>query len=396
VKLTDNEAVLRVLHVDDDVCFLEVSKQILEMEGKFEVDNAMSVGEAFQKLEKQSYDAVVSDYEMPSKDGLQFLKELREQDNTIPFCIFTGKGREEAAIKALDLGADGYFNKTGDPETVYGELVRGIRKSVEAKKAKAKACIEEERLKAILTSSPDAIVITDLGAIVVNCNDAALNLAGYLSKEEFIGKSWLEIIQKKGYQKAIELSDRLLEKPSLIERPQIKRAEFPFVKSSGAKCFLELSVGALKDAAGNPLGYVSVLRDISERKRVEEQNRKLTDELNRVFDALTDLMLIIDMDNRIVRVNKKTCEFLKKKPEELLGKHCYEVMHRTDKPWKGCPHVKVLKSKHVASAVIYDPSIGRQLLVTVSPIFDERGEFVQCVHSAKDIADFKRTRELSS
>src|SRR3990172_2267015 len=106
LKLTDYEEPIRILHVDDDAVFLEVSKLILEMEGKFEIDNVTSPEEAFQKLKKQAYDAIVSDYEMPSKNGLQFLKELREQGNTVPFAIFTGKSREEVAIKALNLGAD--------------------------------------------------------------------------------------------------------------------------------------------------------------------------------------------------------------------------------------------------------------------------------------------------
>ncbi len=396
LKLTADKDLLHVLHVDDDDCFLEVSKRILEMAGKFEVDNVTSVEAAFQKLGKQHYDAVVSDYEMPLKDGLQFLKELRERDGTIPFFIFTGKGREEVAIKAINLGADGYFNKNGDTETVYCELSHGISKSVEAKKVKAKACLEEARLKAILTSSPDAIVITDLNAIVVNCNDAALNLAGYSSREEFVGKSCREIIQKRGYREAIEISNRSRENPFPTDRPAIKDEEFSIVKSSGEVCFVELSVGTLKDVAGEPLGYVSLLRDVSERKRAEEQNNKLADELSRIFDAITDLMLVIDMDNRIVMVNKKTCELLKKKPEELWGKYCFEVMHGTDKPLPGCPHLKVLETKHAASAIVYCSSVEKQLLVTVSPVFNEQGQFVHCVHSAKDIADLKITNEISS
>jgi CheY-like chemotaxis protein len=70
---------LRILHVDDDVCLLEVSKQILTMENNFEIDNVTSVEEAFKKMEQQPFDAIVSDYEMPRKDGLDFLQELRRQ-----------------------------------------------------------------------------------------------------------------------------------------------------------------------------------------------------------------------------------------------------------------------------------------------------------------------------
>ena len=65
-----------------------------------------------KKWKKNSYDAVVSDYEMPQKNGLDFLKELREQKNDIAFILFTGKGREDVAVKALNLGADSYITKT--------------------------------------------------------------------------------------------------------------------------------------------------------------------------------------------------------------------------------------------------------------------------------------------
>ncbi|MGD0449787.1 MAG: response regulator [Candidatus Bathyarchaeia archaeon] len=137
LRLTGTEDFLRVLYVDDDVCLLKVSKQILEMDGKFKVDITTSVEEAFEMLKNQSYAAVISDYEMPRKNGLQFLAELRDRGNDIPFVIFTGRGREEVAIRASNLGADGYFSKTGDPETVYGELIYGILQSVEKRDAKA-------------------------------------------------------------------------------------------------------------------------------------------------------------------------------------------------------------------------------------------------------------------
>ena len=126
---TDNHRI-RVLHVDDDACFLELSKKILMDMGNFEVDDACGVDEAFKKLATCKFDIIVSDYEMPEKNGLQFLKELRSQKIEIPFILFTGKGREEVAKLALKLGTDGYFNKQGQPETVYGELASGIRQSV--------------------------------------------------------------------------------------------------------------------------------------------------------------------------------------------------------------------------------------------------------------------------
>ena len=95
--------------------------------GDFEIDTACCVDEAFKKLSTGKYDVVISDYEMPQKNGLDFLKELREQKNDIAFIIFTGRGREDVAVQALNLGADCYLNKNGSPEAVYGELSHAIK-----------------------------------------------------------------------------------------------------------------------------------------------------------------------------------------------------------------------------------------------------------------------------
>jgi PleD family two-component response regulator len=78
LQLTDTESFLRVLYVDDDECFLKVSKQILEMEDKIKVETVTSVDDAFKNLRQFHYDVVVSDYEMLGKNGLQLLEEIKK------------------------------------------------------------------------------------------------------------------------------------------------------------------------------------------------------------------------------------------------------------------------------------------------------------------------------
>ncbi len=116
-------------------------------------------------------------------------------------------------------------------------------------------------------------------------------------------------------------------------------------------------------------------------------------EINDIIDCVGDVLFVFDANQRLIRVNKKTCELLKKKPEELLGKHCYEAVHGTNEPWSNCPAIKTFETTQICEGEIDDPSLGIPLLVTISPIFNEKGELTKCVHVAKDISDRVKAEE---
>jgi len=150
---------MRVLHVDDDPSIIEISKRILtELNPNFKFESASCVDEAFKKLSTGKYDVVVSKYGMPKKNGLQFLKELREAKNEIPFILFTGKSKEEVVIEALNLGADGYF-KQDNLETVYGELAHRIKRLVDQNRLSTTSYSEKERFSQLFNNTPMAVAI---------------------------------------------------------------------------------------------------------------------------------------------------------------------------------------------------------------------------------------------
>jgi DNA-binding response OmpR family regulator len=102
-----------ILYVDDEPSLLELGKLYLERTNEFTVTTAPSASVALDRLKSNSIKAIVSDYQMPDIDGIEFLKRVREKDKTIPFILFTGKGREEIAVKAFENGADSYIQKGG-------------------------------------------------------------------------------------------------------------------------------------------------------------------------------------------------------------------------------------------------------------------------------------------
>ncbi len=294
----------RILHVDDDRCILEVSKQILSMENNFEVDDAISVDEAFKKMEKQIYDAVVSDYEMPLKDGLEFLKELREQKRDIPFILFTGKGREEVVVKALNLGADSYINKNGSPETVYCELADAINKTVERKKSK-KALVESElKYRTVVEKSLQGILITQPSPLrLVFANQSMGKILGYSTEE-------LKSLSPEGVAGLIYNEDRTVFFERLESRmhgePANSSLEFRAVRKNGSIVWLEAFASRI-EYMGQP-AVQGMFLDIDERKKVSEILRESEARYRELANSLPDIVFESDTTGKLVFVNERALE----------------------------------------------------------------------------------------
>ncbi|MEF8874714.1 MAG: hybrid sensor histidine kinase/response regulator, partial [Candidatus Thermoplasmatota archaeon] len=134
---------IKVLFIDDERLLLEQAKIFLEDEEKnIVVDTMLSAKKALAKMDENDYDAVISDYKMPSMGALDMLQQLREEGNEIPFIIFTGRGSEKVADKAVKMGADHYMRKTGNAKSQYDKLASKVVEIVEEKGEKAKK-IEE-------------------------------------------------------------------------------------------------------------------------------------------------------------------------------------------------------------------------------------------------------------
>lgn len=117
---------MRVLLIDDDPLFLELSKTFLEVFYDIASDTVDSAGEALQKLEKDFYDVVISDYDMPIMNGITFLKTIRNKNINTPFILFTGAEKDKIICQAIENGVSTYIQKNGDPKTQYSELSKQI------------------------------------------------------------------------------------------------------------------------------------------------------------------------------------------------------------------------------------------------------------------------------
>ena len=148
---------ISVLYVDDEPVLLDTLKLFLERDPEFRIATALSARKALEKIRTESFDAIVSDYEMPEIDGIAFLKIVRERYPKMPFIIFTGKGREEIVIESLNSGADYYVKKGGDARSQFAELASKVRHAVELRESQKKVA-RLNRLYIVLSRINEAIV----------------------------------------------------------------------------------------------------------------------------------------------------------------------------------------------------------------------------------------------
>ena len=154
---------ITILYVDDEPGLLSLGKIFLERSGQFIVDTITSAPAALSLQNTKRYDAIISDYQMPEMDGLELLREIRSSGNTIPFILFTGRQREEIAVRALNEGADFYQQKGGEPGSLFAELSHKIRYAVSRRHAEASLKQYEARLGQLTDPIPGRISPKDSG-----------------------------------------------------------------------------------------------------------------------------------------------------------------------------------------------------------------------------------------
>ncbi|WP_410509164.1 PAS domain S-box protein [Methanosarcina hadiensis] len=136
-------------------------------------------------------------------------------------------------------------------------------------------------------------------------------------------------------------------------------------------------------------------------ERIESPRRKIAEETairaaknwEYTFDAVPDLIAILDAEYRIVRANKAMAARLGITPEECEGLTCYRVIHGTDEPPSFCPYSKLLRDGLEHTEEVREDSLGGNFILSVLPLHDSKGKIVGCTHFARDITERKRLEE---
>ncbi|MEF8874457.1 MAG: PAS domain S-box protein [Candidatus Thermoplasmatota archaeon] len=258
-----------ILFADDEENLRDLVKRYLEEseDHDFNVTTVSSSEDVLKKLEEKDYDAVVSDYKIEPMSGIDLLKELKERDYDIPFILFTGKGREEVAMEALNLGADRYVKKEGDPEEQFEFLIEVIAQEVEHYSTKDEKRLQEAYFEQLFENSPEGIVLLDNEDHIIQANKGFGELFQY-DREEIEGEHINDLIVPEGkISEATTLSE-------VTRSGEKKNVETIRERKDGSRVDVSI-VGFPINLKEEQIGVFGVYRDVTERKSREKKAKEL-------------------------------------------------------------------------------------------------------------------------
>ena len=351
-----------------------------------EEDTTISLANAeFEKLSgysKEEIESKKSWTEFVAKGDLERMKEHHRLRRIDP----------DAAPKKYEFQ---FIDKKGDVKDVFlsVNVISGTKKSVasllditERKRAKEQLWESEERYRELADFLPETVFEFDERGNFTFSNRHGFQTFGYTLEDFDKGLNTLQMLVPEDRDRAKENIQRVL------SGEELGGNEYTALSKDGST-FPVIIYSAPIIQENKPVGLRGFVIDITERKQVEEKVRKTAEEWSATFNSITDFVSICDKDFRIVRVNKAFADLLKKKPDELIDKHCYEVFHGANEPLPNCPQKKTIKTKKLARVEFLEPHLGIHLEVATSPIFNDKGDVVASVHIARDITERKQAEE---
>jgi len=269
-------------------------------------------------------------------------------------------------------------NRLQEADTKRQEAEETIRQS-------GKEILESQNLlHAVMNGTTDAVYVKDLQGRYLLFNAAASRITGK-SAAEVVGKDDTFLFPPEEARAVME-GDR-----GVIDSREVMTYE-EHVTTAGGKMLTFLSTkGPVIDEHGDMTGLFGVARDITERKRAAVELTRAARDWQRTFDATNDAIWILDRDQHVMRSNKSAAQFFPSVGDGFLGRHCYEIVHKTSEPHPECPLIRSKTSLRRESMELLQGD--RWFEIIVDPILDEEGRFDGAVHIVSDITERKRAEE---
>ncbi|QZA88528.1 PAS domain-containing protein [Salinarchaeum sp. IM2453] len=313
---------ITVLHVDDDPKFVDMVAAFLEKEhDEFNVITATSARGGINRLGDQDVDCIVSDYEMPRQSGIELLTQVREDHPELPFILFTGKGSEEIASKAISAGVTEYLQKeTGTGQ--YTVLANRIQNVVEQYRSQQAAREAEEKLIQLAEQTDDVLFIVS--------ND--------FSEFEFINSAytdlWGESVTNIQNDPTQVLESIVPEDREAVSQAMDRAAdghpqtiECQLARPDGENRWVQAKAEPVLDDDGDVVRIAGIIRDITDQKQREQTLKELQERLELAIDGANLGIWDWNIQTDSVTFNDNWATMLGYDPDDI-GSHLNEWERR--------------------------------------------------------------------
>ena len=373
---------VRVLHADSEPDFADLAAMHLEREREaFDVCTATSATEGLDRLAGEDIDCIVSDYDMPGMDGLDFLEVVREEYPDLPFILFTGRGSEEIASEAISAGVTEYLNK-GTGTDQYTVLANRIANTVEKYRAERELIETDQVVRTILDSLPLVLYTLDEEGRFTRSQGKALETIG-LEPGEVVGRSVHEVFGD--FPEIIEHCERAFDGELVEEVVEVGDTVF--------RSWYQ----PLRDEDGDVVGVVGLSTDVTERERREDELEWKTAALDNAPVGIT-MTDPAQEDNPLVFVNEHFCAQTGYTEEEVLGRNCRLLQGEETDPEPVARLREGIEAKEPVTTELRNyrkdgTVFWNELLI--APINLDDGRSGRCVGFQRDVTErVNRKREL--
>lgn len=255
---------IKLLMIEDNLGDVRLIQEMLAAinGAPYALESVNHLQAGLKRLKKGDIDLIFLDLDLPDSTGIHTFLKLKSQERRVPIIVLTGFEDEGLAIEAVRSGAQDYLVK-GQVDSRL--LNHSIRYAIERKRVEQALRESEEMYRTLMKTSPDAVTVTDLEANIIEVSQQTLILHGFKSSEELIGKNALELIAPENHKKAINSIQNTLEKGF------VRNAEYTLLRKNGTRFIGEINASLIKDAYGEPKAFIATTRDITERKKADEQ-----------------------------------------------------------------------------------------------------------------------------
>jgi PAS domain S-box-containing protein len=363
-----------ILLVEDNFDQALMVQDFLRLEGQYHVDWARDIQQTWSLVNNNPYDVILMDYHLPDGNGIDFLKEFCQKKYNTPVIMVTGEGDEQIAVQSIQLGALDYVVKRG---SFYISLPAVIEKVIREFKLQesVKRSIEQIKYQALLLNNVrDSVIVWDLSGKITFINQAAQAMMGIdVENDQNIAEEYINrFIPPIALNELHQLSNKE------IERQVIGEYDNPYVSSKIMPLFENDVL----------IGYMDVLRDISEIKKKEQELNKLTSAIENSAESV----VITDAHGKIEYVNPAFEKMSHKLKNSVIDHYIYHFRGKSQENFNTI-YAELIQGRTYQTEDWYmtdDGASNYSIEEIITPVFNQDHQMSNIIFTGRDITLRKR------